>query len=90
MRIVHVTADNNYALFYQCSGLRTDNTCSAITIDVAGRAVGPIADEIKAELETYTEKLCVTMDDFHKIVHEGIKKSKNSETGNGDSRSVNS
>ena len=73
MKVVHVTADGQYALLYQCGGLRTDNTCSQITIDVGGKDRGPLPDEVKAELEVFTKKLCIDMDAFTTIKQGGEK-----------------
>ena len=71
MKIVHMTDDYNFGLMYQCGNLQTDGTCSKVTIDVVGKD-RELPDAVQEEMVSYADQLCVRLDQFTLIDHEGM------------------
>ena len=70
MKIVHMTADYKFGLLYQCGAVLTDGTCSILTVDLVGRGT-ELPEEIKAEMTPFAEELCMSLDQFQLINHDG-------------------
>ena len=70
MKVVHMTGDYKFGLLYQCGSVQTYGTCSVLTIDVVGRGT-ELPEEVKAEMVPYADQLCVSLDQFTIVDHEG-------------------